>query len=48
VVDAEKGDVLSTIPMGEAGDDMIRSSIPVAHGNIFVRTNKKLFCIGGK
>ena len=48
VVDAEKGDVLSTIPMGEAGDDMIRSSIPVAHGNIFIRTNKKLFCIGQK
>ena len=48
VVDAEKGDVLSTVVMGEAGDDMIRSSIPVAYGNVFVRTNKKLFCIGQK
>lgn len=48
VVDAEKGDILSTIPMGDQGDDMIRSSIPVAHGNIFIRTNKKLYCIGQK
>lgn len=48
VVDAEKGEILSTIAMGETGDDMIRSSIPVAHGNLFIRTNKKLFCIGQK
>ncbi len=48
VVEAEKGEVLSTITMGEPGDDMTRSSIAVAQGQLFIRTNKKLYCIGGK
>jgi len=47
VVDAAKGAVLSTVAMGENGEDMIRSTIAVAHGQLFIRTNKKLFCIGG-
>src|SRR5205085_2551171 len=46
VVDAAKGDVLSTVSMGDPGDDMIRSSIPLSHGQLFIRTNKKLYCIG--
>lgn len=48
VVDAAKGEVLSTIAMGDGTDDMVRSSIPVAHGQVFIRTNKKLFAIGKK
>lgn len=48
VVDAVKGQILRTIPMGEEGDDLIRSSISVAHGQLFIRTNKKLFCVGKK
>jgi outer membrane protein assembly factor BamB len=48
VVDAEKGQVLNTIPMGEKGDDMTRSSIAVAQGQLFIRTNQKLYCIGSK
>ena len=28
------------------GDDAIRASIPVAQGNLFVRTNRKLYCVG--
>ncbi len=46
VVDAKEGKVLSTIAMGEPGDDMIRSTISVAQGQLFIRTNKKLYCIG--
>jgi len=46
VVDATKGEVLSNIAMGESGDDMTRSSIAVAGGQLFIRTNQKLYCIG--
>ncbi len=46
ILDANKGEILNTIAMGEANDDMIRSSIPVAHGQVFIRTNSKLFCVG--
>lgn len=48
VVDAAKGTILNTIPMGEPGDDMIRSTITAAHGQLFIRTNKKLFSIAQK
>ena len=46
VIDANKGEVISTISMGEEGDDMIRSSIAIAGGQLFIRTNSKLFCVG--
>ncbi len=46
VVDAAKGEVLSTIPMGESGDNHIRSTVSVASGQLLIRTNTKLFCIG--
>ena len=46
VVDAQKGEVISQIPMGEPGDDFTRSTIVAAHGNLFIRTNAKLYCIG--
>jgi outer membrane protein assembly factor BamB len=48
VVDAEQGHALRTIAMGEAGDDTIRSSIAVSQGQLFIRTNKRLFCVGAK
>jgi outer membrane protein assembly factor BamB len=48
VVDATKGEVIGNIPMGEPGDDFIRSTIVAAHGQLFIRTNAKLFCIGKK
>ena len=32
--------------MGDQGDDMTRSTIVAAHGQLFIRTNKKLYCIG--
>jgi outer membrane protein assembly factor BamB len=48
VVDAAKGEILGVTPMGEEGDNMIRSAIAVAHGQLFIRTNHKLFCVGNK
>ncbi|MCC6352847.1 MAG: PQQ-like beta-propeller repeat protein [Verrucomicrobiae bacterium] len=46
VVDADDGRVMEVIPMGEEKDDNTRSTVAVAHGQIFVRTNSKLFCVG--
>jgi outer membrane protein assembly factor BamB len=48
VIDAHKGEVIATIPMGDQGDNMIRSSISVSHGQLFIRTNHKLFCVSEK
>ena len=48
VVDAAKGGILSTISMGDAGDDMTRSSVAISHGELFIRTNHKLYCIAAK
>jgi outer membrane protein assembly factor BamB len=48
VVDASKGQVLNTIPMGDDGDDMTRAAIAVASGELFIRTNHKLYCVGSK
>ncbi len=46
VVDAAKGEVVNTIAMGDEGDNQTRSSIAVAHGQLFIRTNQKLYCVG--
>lgn len=47
VVDANTGEIIKRTWMGESeDDDQIRSSVVVAHGNLFIRTNAKLFCIG--
>lgn len=46
VANAENGEVIHTVAMGDEGDDMTRSSISVASGNLFIRTTQKLYCIG--
>ena len=50
VVDAESGDVTVTIPMEPALDneDKVRSSIVAAHGQLFIRTNTRLYCVGAQ
>lgn len=48
VVDAQDGKLLATNPMGEQGDNMTRSAVAVAQGQLFIRTNTKLFCVGKK
>jgi outer membrane protein assembly factor BamB len=46
VVEAESGKVLNTIPMEESREDVVRSSISAAHGQLFIRTARKLYCVG--
>jgi len=46
IADAEKGELIATIPMGDSGDDKIRSSVSVSQGQLFIRTNHKLYCVG--
>ncbi|MCP3914080.1 MAG: PQQ-binding-like beta-propeller repeat protein [bacterium] len=46
VVDAESGKIVAAPTMGDEDDDGIRSSLVVAHGRLFIRTNSKLFCVG--
>lgn len=46
VFEAAQGKQLAHIPMGEPGDNQIRSTISVARGQLFIRTNSKLYCVG--
>jgi outer membrane protein assembly factor BamB len=46
VVDAKTGEILCQTRMAEEDADTIRSSIAIAHGCLFVRTNDALYCIG--
>jgi outer membrane protein assembly factor BamB len=48
IVDQQSGEIVARIAMGEEDDDAIRSTIVVAHGDLFIRTNTTLFCIGGE
>lgn len=45
VVDAETGKVIHQVPMA-TDEQEIRSTIAAAHGNLFLRTNTRLYCIG--
>ena len=47
VVDPEDGSILARVLMGDEDDDGIRSTIAVAHDQLFIRTNSTLFCIDG-
>jgi outer membrane protein assembly factor BamB len=46
VVSAEEGKILNTVSMAEPSENPVRSTICAAHGNLFIRTNNKLYCIG--
>jgi outer membrane protein assembly factor BamB len=48
VLNAADGKILHTTNFGDPTDDMTRSSIAVSNGNLFIRTNNKLYCIGQK
>lgn len=39
--------LLHVAAMGDEGDNDLRSSIAIAHDNLFIRTGSKLYCIGG-
>ena len=38
--------VLHTAAFGDEGDNLLRSSIAISQGNLFIRTGGKLYCIG--
>jgi len=47
IVDAKQGETINVISMvGERSKDVVRSSIIAADGQLFVRTNRKLYCVG--
>lgn len=47
IVNAADGEVLRVIPMDEPGQgEMVRSSIIAAHGQLFIRTTRRLYCVG--
>ncbi|MCG8586610.1 MAG: PQQ-binding-like beta-propeller repeat protein, partial [Pirellulales bacterium] len=47
IINAEDGKLLRVIPMeGDVIDGFVRSSIAAAHGQLFIRTTDKLYCIG--
>lgn len=45
VVDSKNGKVLHSVKMGGDYDDQTRSSIALSRGQLFIRTNEKLYCI---
>ncbi len=46
VVDAKSGELLSAIPMDEpAQGEVVRSSVIAAHGQLFIRTTRRLYCV---
>ena len=47
IVDAQDGEVRNVIPMDEPhGGEVVRSSIVAAHGQLFIRTTRNLYCVG--
>jgi outer membrane protein assembly factor BamB len=43
---ADQFKILHKASMGDEGDDLLRSSIAIAHGELFIRTGHKLYCVG--
>ena len=51
VIIADAGDefkLLANVPLGDDSDSVVRSSIAIAEGNLFIRTATKLYCVGKK
>jgi outer membrane protein assembly factor BamB len=42
----DKFELLKTIPMGDEEDREVRSSVAVSQGQLFIRTTRKLYCVG--
>jgi len=46
IVDAEKGELLNTIAMDQPAEgEVVRASIIAAHGQLFIRTTRRLYCV---
>lgn len=48
VYDAKNGELLHDVLMAPEGADHLRSSIAIAGGNLFIKVQKKLYCIGNE
>ena len=48
VYDAESGEKVGDVSMDKPYDDYARSAIVAAHGQLFIRTPSKLYCIAKK
>ncbi len=48
VVNAADGEIINIVPMKVSAEYPIRSSLVAAQGHLFIRTNRKLFCVGKK
>jgi len=47
VLDAAKGEVLHQAAMQKPADgELVRASIAASHGQLFIRTTRKLYCVG--
>jgi len=47
VIDAAHGNVLKVIPMDtHSGREVVRASISASNGQLFIRTTRKLYCVG--
>ena len=47
VIKAANGEVISFISMDEASNrEVVRASISAAHGQLFIRTTRRLYCVG--
>ena len=47
VVEAATGSIIKVIPMDKpSGGEVVRSSISAAHGRLFIRTTRRLYCVG--
>ena len=47
ILNAANGKLLRVIPMEETtGQDPVRASISAAQGQLFIRTTRKLYCVG--
>jgi outer membrane protein assembly factor BamB len=43
----ERFDLVHRVTMGAESDRQVRSSIAIAEGRLFIRTDDRLFCVGG-
>ncbi|MBA7651605.1 Outer membrane protein assembly factor BamB [subsurface metagenome] len=47
VIDAANGNVINLIPMDKpSGREVVRASISAAYGHLFIRTTRRLYCVG--
>ncbi len=47
VVDAASGELINTVAMDEPADgEVVRASVIAAHGQLFIRTTRRLYCVG--